>query len=82
VTRLNPLLSEAGFSTDPEARVVRPPATCLNPLLSEAGFSTVIAHATPEDVEGRLNPLLSEAGFSTPSPSCGESLARRVLILF
>ena len=37
---LNPLLSEAGFSTGTSPTGSGGRGTCLNPLLSEAGFST------------------------------------------
>jgi len=37
---LNPLLSEAGFSTRVTAHNTAAMAAGLNPLLSEAGFST------------------------------------------
>jgi len=43
---LNPLLSEAGFSTFKYSNVAVGRWKRLNPLLSEAGFST-------EDVEGK-----------------------------
>ena len=40
VRRLNPLLSEAGFSTRRHHLDGDVAHGCLNPLLSEAGFST------------------------------------------
>jgi len=40
---LNPLLSEAGFSTDNAVCAVSEVPFGLNPLLSEAGFSTSAA---------------------------------------
>jgi len=42
---LNPLLSEAGFSTIIRAHIEDLERACLNPLLSEAGFSTGAVHA-------------------------------------
>ena len=64
---LNPLLSEAGFSTSKSYYSFTIfTRGGLNPLLSEAGFSTSeIRHVTAREL-WRLNPLLSEAGFSTP----------------
>jgi len=43
LVRLNPLLSEAGFSTQSEAILNGMGFARLNPLLSEAGFSTNIS---------------------------------------
>ena len=40
---LNPLLSEAGFSTIRITLVLKRTQSRLNPLLSEAGFSTLAA---------------------------------------
>ena len=40
VSSLNPLLSEAGFSTFSEIVRIAREVIRLNPLLSEAGFST------------------------------------------
>jgi len=65
-TCLNPLLSEAGFSTGARALADWKERHRLNPLLSEAGFSTNILVSLAGDVLYGLNPLLSEAGFSTP----------------
>jgi len=62
---LNPLLSEAGFSTYGAVTFVAAFLFCLNPLLSEAGFSTPHAVFVFAPASVGLNPLLSEAGFST-----------------
>jgi len=62
---LNPLLSEAGFSTMSEWNPPPPRGGRLNPLLSEAGFSTGIYPVALPLAQIGLNPLLSEAGFST-----------------
>jgi len=66
VRRLNPLLSEAGFSTSVELKASNLAIGSLNPLLSEAGFSTIFNKVDGNAAQfERLNPLLSEAGFST-----------------
>ena len=79
---LNPLLSEAGFSTR-NPLLTLPPGPRLNPLLSEAGFSTYRGIYPVALPLARLNPLLSEAGFSTKiGAQGGRPEVVVVLILF
>ena len=81
--RLNPLLSEAGFSTVKDGHTIYRIGIRLNPLLSEAGFSTWSRCALVSFRARRLNPLLSEAGFSThPTLHQETHRGRHVLILF
>ena len=79
---LNPLLSEAGFSTTPYIPWYKTAESCLNPLLSEAGFSTGPCPICGMLWPGGLNPLLSEAGFSTEELARRDRWAAEVLILF
>ena len=79
---LNPLLSEAGFSTSPSGSEARGTQEGLNPLLSEAGFSTNPVMRAWAMFVASLNPLLSEAGFSTKKRSKSGLRAGAVLILF
>ena len=65
IRSLNPLLSEAGFSTRTARPLPPQEVDGLNPLLSEAGFSTSMCLSDEERWSERLNPLLSDAGFST-----------------
>mgnify|MGYP000334503398 CR=1 FL=1 len=79
---LNPLLSEAGFSTRGLTHSHSVFIVSLNPLLSEAGFSTLSLARCPRLPRQGLNPLLSEAGFSTFFVENTYHTGAKVLILF